>query len=166
MRTTLPAALLCAACACQADADPPPAAAAADLCKVPDMLIIRANTGGAPLPLLKGDPAQPRMACSVPWATLSPDNRALPVVGCFAGKLLQLPNDSACGHGTGRLWVERRWVVINIDNKTPANTLATCEEVETSVNAATREFRPECNKPDAQHKTAAPAPPDAAPTAR
>jgi hypothetical protein len=140
------------------------------VCKVPDNVITGANTHGGALPLLRGDPAHPKMACMASWSALSPDGRPLPVQGCFQGKLLQLPNDSVCGAHTGPLWVERRWVVTRADKPPVADAKANCQELDTSTVAATRDFRPEClAEKSAAHpknagaaKASAPVPPDAA----
>jgi hypothetical protein len=144
MNMCLPSALILMVAAGMARADPPAQPPPADLCKVPNNTIVAANTRGRPLPLLKGDPAHPQLACQVPWSKLSPDDRPLPVAGCFAGKLLQIPNDSACGPDTGRLWVEHRWVVTQADSVPTARSQAVCQHLNTSTNAATREFHPEC----------------------
>jgi hypothetical protein len=157
MTTKLVPAVLCLASAWPAFADPPAASAPADLCSVPDNAILRPNTEGRPFPVLKGDPAHPKVACLVKWQTLSPDNHALAVRGCFDGKLLELPNDSACGRGTGPLWVERRWVVTRADKPPPANALASCQSIDTSTNAATRDFHPECQAPKADTPAGSPA---------
>jgi hypothetical protein len=170
MRTRLAAFVVCTAAASWASADSPVATPAGDVCKVPDNVITGANTHGGALPLFRGDPAHPKMACMVSWSVLSPDGRPLPVQGCFEGKLLQLPNDSACGGHTGPLWVERRWVVTRADKPPVADAKASCQELDTSTVAATRDFRPEClaEKAAAQPKNAgaaratAPVPPDTA----
>jgi hypothetical protein len=170
MKTSLAAFIVCAAGACCASADPPVAPPAADGCKVPDNVITGPNTHGGALPLFHGDPAHPKMACMVSWSVLSPDARPLPVQGCFEDKLLRLPNDSACGGHTGPLWVERRWVVTRADKPPVADAKASCQELDTSTVAATRDFRPECvagkaaahPKDAAAAKTSAPVPPDTA----
>ena len=87
-----------------------------DACQSPNNHILGPRSGDRPLPLLAGDAAHGfHPACAVPWATLSPTNQPLPVVGCFRGSLLQLDNDAACGHGTGRLWVSSRWVLTSAE---------------------------------------------------
>jgi hypothetical protein len=164
MKTRLLAALTCAAIPCGLPADQPSAPHQYDICQARDNQITGANTAGQPLPLLKGDPAHPKQACSVPWASLSPDNHPLPVVGCFAGRLLQLPNDAACGRDTGRLWVDRRWVRTSADKLHTAGGPTTCEELDTNTSAATREYRPDCGpqKPIPQPKSGASQPSPAA----
>jgi hypothetical protein len=157
MKTRILAALTCAAIPCGLPADQPSAPREYGICQALDNQITGANTHGQPLPLLKGDPAHPKQACSVPWASLSPDNHPLPVVGCFAGRLLQLPNDAACGHDTGRLWVDRRWVRTSADKLYTASGPTTCEELYINPSAATRDYRPDCKlqKPMPQPKSAA-----------
>jgi hypothetical protein len=171
MRTSLAAFIVCTAGACCAWADPPVAPPAGDVCKVSDNVITGANTHGGALPLYHGDPAHPKIACVVSWSALSPDGRPLSVQGCFEGKLLQLPNDSACGGHTGPLWVERRWVVTRADKPPVADAKASCQQLDTSTVAATRDFRPEClAEKSADHpktsgaaKTSAPLPDAASP---
>jgi hypothetical protein len=149
-----PLLLLLGAALAQAVAAGPPAASG-DICRVANNQFTGAHTRGRPLPLLQGDPQHPRAACVVPWSTLSPDGHALPVAGCFEGRLLQLPNDSACGRGTGPLWVNRRWVLTRADTPAPKDALALCEHLDTTTSAATRAF---CiTQPDAPVKAAAPA---------
>lgn len=83
-------------------------------------------------------------ACSVPWTTLSPKNDAIPVEACFRGSLLQLPNDSACGAGTGKLWVGTRWVVTSADLAQEKQHAAICQKLETGSWAGTRALTFEC----------------------
>jgi hypothetical protein len=144
MRTSFAATLIVLAGLGAVRADPPVQTETADLCKVPNNMIVGTNTRGRPVPLLKGDPSHPQLACQVPWSKLSPDNRPLPVAGCFAGRLLQLANDSACGADTGRLWVEHRWVLTRADSPAAARPQAVCQQLDTSTVAATRDFHPEC----------------------
>src|SRR5262249_42914778 len=135
------------------------------ICSVLHNQVIGPNANVSTLPLLKGDPAHPRRACSVPWTVLIPNNRALPIVGCYKGRLLQVQNNTACGSDTGFLWVERIWVVTSAD-KTQALTLnrhATCEVLDTTTPAATREYHPECapqkSTPQPKSNAAAPSSP-------
>jgi len=149
MKIRLLAALVCAASAYPGAADQPTAAAENDICAVLNNQVIGPNVNVSRLPLLKGDPAHPKRACSVPWSVLSPKNQALPIVGCYKGRLLQVQNNAACGSDTGFLWVERIWVITSAD-KTHESTLgsrATCEVLDTTTAAATRDYHPECAPP-------------------
>jgi hypothetical protein len=83
-------------------------------------------------------------ACSVPWSTISPKNEAVPVAACFKGSLLQIPNDSACGNGTGKLWVGARWVVTSADLAQVQQHAAICQKLETGAWAGTRALTYEC----------------------
>jgi hypothetical protein len=154
MTTKLAIATLCTLVSGAARGGPPTAPPAADLCKVPNNQITGPNTHGHALPLLRGDPAHPKVACLASWEVLSPDNRPLPVQACFEGKLLQLPSSSVCGHDKAPLWVERRWVVTSADKTVVlASAKTSCQELDTSTVAATRDFHPECTA----SKTSAPA---------
>jgi hypothetical protein len=151
MKDRLAAALLAALSALSAlgvRADEPPQATRSDeaCLKVADNLILGPRTEDRPLPLLSGDPVRGfRPACSVPWSTLSPKNRPLAILGCFArGSLLRMPNDTACGRSTGPLWVDRRWVVISRDLTRKDKPAATCRKLESNALAASRDFDPEC----------------------
>jgi hypothetical protein len=139
-------ALLTAATPVGVPADGPAPPPAHDACQVPDNRIIGPRTLNRPLPLLAGDPAGGfHPACAVPWKTLSPDNQPLKVLACYRGNLLQVANDSACGAGTGALWVSLRWVVTSGESR-PAQTgtATTCQQLETGTYAATRDFQPDC----------------------
>src|SRR5260221_11530775 len=84
-------------------AEPAPAA---DLCATLNNRILGPRSDNRPIPLLRETPSHGfAPACSVPWSVLNPTNDPLPVEACFRGSLLQLRNDSACGKGTGKLWV-------------------------------------------------------------
>src|SRR5258708_4525897 len=120
MKRWLLFALLGAAPALGIGADEPVKAGRIDACLVLDNRILGPRSADRPLPLLAGDPARGfRPACAVPWSTLSPDNHALPVVGCYRDSLLQIANDAACGRGTGQLWVNTRWVVTSAERRHP-----------------------------------------------
>jgi hypothetical protein len=158
-----------------APADPPAtAAAASNGCLVPDNLIVAPRTRNRPLPLLSRDASGNfHPACSVPWATLSPKDQPLPIVGCFQESLLQVPNDAACGQSTGRLWVSSRWVITSKDLSHQQKQVAACEQLQTGALAATRDFNIDCvprandEKPDSGVQAASPAatPPPAPATA-
>lgn len=150
--------------------DQPTPVSAPGTCQIPDNRIVGPRTQNRPLPLLAGDAAHGfHLACTVAWSSLSPDNQSLPVVGCFRGSLLQLDNDAACGRGTGRLWVSSRWVVTSADlQRTQGRAAATCQLLDNSAVAATRDWLPGCvpEKKDLQPQTAPPAaaaPADSAP---
>jgi hypothetical protein len=107
--------------------------------------ILGPRTENRPLPLMKGDPEHGfTPACSVPWGVLSPKNDALPVDGCFRDSLLQLSTDSACGAGTGKLWISSRWVVTSDDLAKGTERAAVCQQLETGAWAGTRAFSFEC----------------------
>ena len=164
MKTRLLAALVCASTAYAVSADQPVTPAENDICSVLNNQVIGPNVNVSTLPLLKGDPAHPKRACSVSWTVLSPKNQPLPIVGCYKGRLLRVQNDTACGSDTGFLWVERMWVLTSAD-KTHAltsNQPATCQVLDTTTTAATRDYHPECapQKSTPQPKSKdAPAPP-------
>src|SRR5579862_1203887 len=87
-----------------------------DLCQALNNRIVRPRSAERLLPLLAGDPARGlHAACAVRWSALSPAGKPLEVVGCYQGSLLQIDNDSACGPGTGRLWVNSRWVLTSAE---------------------------------------------------
>jgi hypothetical protein len=131
-----------------------------DACQVPDNRILGPRTLNRPLPLLAGDPTGGfHPACAVPWARLSPKNQPLAVVGCYRGNLLQVANDSACGRGTGPLWVSLRWVVTSGEARQAQTRTTACQQLETGTYAATRDFQPDCVP-----QSAAPAQPARAPT--
>jgi hypothetical protein len=114
-------------------------------CQRPDNRVLGPRTSDRPLPLLSGDAARGfHPACTVAWRTLSPRNEALPVTACFRGSLLQIPNDSACGSGTGPLWVSSRWVMTSAELDRPAARAATCQQLDTGAWAGTRAFDFDC----------------------
>ena len=115
------------------------------LCLVPNNRVLGPRAESRPLPLLRGDPEHGFVpACSAPWSAISPNNQPLPVEGCFKGSLLRLPNDSACGPGTGKLWVGARWVVTTADLAKTQERVAVCQQLETGAWAGTRAFSIEC----------------------
>ena len=129
--------------------DPPPAPAD-DACLMLNNRILGPRTESRPLPLMRGDATHGfTPACSVPWSTLSPKNEPLAVEACFRGSLLQVANDSACGAGSGRLWVGTRWVITSADLAKNAEHAAVCQQLETGAWAGTRAFSFEC-KPRAR----------------
>jgi hypothetical protein len=145
MRSWLLAAVgIVSAGAVRAD-EPAPLATGSEACPA-DNAILRPRTPDRPLPLLSGDPAHGfHPACTVRWSTLNPTDRSLPITGCFQASLVRIDNDSACGRNTGPLWVNTRWVVMRRNlAPPPEKPLATCEQLETSALAASREFKPEC----------------------
>jgi hypothetical protein len=116
-----------------------------------------------PLPLSAGSAARGfRPACSVSWSVLSPNNQPLKIVDCFNRSLLQVANNAACGADTGPLWVNARWVVTTADKQHPASRTATCQQLETSALAATRELALDCVPKKRTPAAAAPASPAAA----
>jgi hypothetical protein len=122
-----------------------PTQARSDVCQVRDNHILGPRTAGRPLPLYTRDPTGGiHSACSVPWSALSPKNEALPVLDCFRGSLLQVANDTACGSGIGPLWVSARWVVTSGEEPPPPNPVATCQQLETSAYAVSRDYKPDC----------------------
>jgi len=143
MKTWRVLLLACAGvCTRGASADEPVGASPGQsACQIPDNRITGPRMKERPLPLLSGDAAHGfRPACSVPWTTLSPHNDPLPVVGCYQDNLLQVANDAACGHATGRLWVSIRWVLTSGEKQRAPATAATCQRLETGTYAATRDF--------------------------
>jgi len=162
MKTRLLAAVVLTSAAYTGSADQPTTPAKSDICSVLNNQVIGPNVNVSNLPLLKGDPAHPRRACSVPWSVLSPKNEPLPIVGCYNGRLLRVQNDSACGSDTGFLWVERAWVITSADKTRTltSNRSATCQALDTTTTAATRDFHPECipQKSMPQPKSSAAAP--------
>jgi hypothetical protein len=145
MKTRLFAVLVCAWTAHGGLAAQPISPAAGDICSVLNNQVIGPNADVSTLPLLKGDPAHPKRACSVPWTVLSPNNQPLPIVGCYKGRLLRVQNNTACGGDTGFLWVARMWVVTSSDKTQPltSNQRASCQVLDTTTTAATRDY-PEC----------------------
>src|SRR5579862_5206479 len=146
MKTHLLAALVCVSNTSAGLAAQPTTPAERGICSVLNNQILGPNANVSTLPLLKGDPASPKRACSVPWAVLSPNNQPLPIVGCYKGQLLRMQNNTACGSDTGYLWVARMWVVTSSD-KTQSLTSqhrATCQALDTTTTAATRDYHPEC----------------------
>ena len=126
--------------------DPPAPAGAPGICQRADNRIVGPRTRNRPVPLLAGDAAHGfHPACTVSWSSVSPNNQSLPVMGCFQNSLLQLDNDSACGRGTGRLWVSSRWVLTSADlQREQSHLAATCQRLDNSAVAATRDFLPDC----------------------
>ena len=152
---TLAACAASAVCAAE-----PPQADARDGCLMLNNRVLGPRSGDRPLPLLSGDPTHGlHPACTVPWSALSPHNQALPVTECFQGSLLQVANDSACGSGTGPLWVDSRWVVTSAELQKPQARAATCEQLETGTWAGTRAYSFDCvpQKKELQPETAPPA---------
>lgn len=152
MTRWLPAFLLGLAATSGARADEPAAAPSATACPVPHEEITGPRAGERPLPLLSGDPVHGfRTACSVPWSRLSPSQQPLPVLACFRGSLLQLPDVAVCPGVSGPLWVGSRWVktneptgpVVRADQSHSAAP-ATCEQLQTGAYAATRDYRYTC----------------------
>ncbi len=125
-------------------AEPAPADKPA-VCPLLGQRILGPRSEERPLPLSTGSAARGfRPACSVSWSTLSPNNQPLKIVDCFNGSLLQVANNTACGANTGPLWVSSRWVVTTADKQQPASRAATCQQLETSALAATRELALDC----------------------
>jgi hypothetical protein len=146
MKPRLLAALVCASATYVGMADQPTAPVETGICSALHNRVLGPKPNVSTLPLLKGDPAHPKRACSVPWSVLSANNQPLPIVGCYMGRLLQVQNKTACGSDTDFLWVERTWVVTSAD-KTQAQTsnrLANCQALDTTSTAATRDYHPEC----------------------
>jgi hypothetical protein len=129
-----------------ASGDEPARPAKLQLCAVLDNRIVGPRSADRPLPLLQGDPAHGglRAACTVAWSTLSPDNHALAVTGCYHDSVLQIANDAACGRATGPLWVSSRWVVTSAELQHAAVESAHCQKMETAAYAGTRDFPPTC----------------------
>ena len=148
-----------------------PAAPKDDGCLMLNNRILGPRTENRPLPLLRGDPEHGfTPACSATWNTLSPNNQPLSVEACFRGSLLQVPNDSACGPKTGKLWIGTRWVITSVDLAQGTEHAAVCQQLETGAWAGTRAFSFEC-KPKTRelsdgrsgHKPEASTPPPAEP---
>jgi hypothetical protein len=128
-----------------ATAQPASSSAASDSCLKIDNRVLGPRTSDRPLPLLSGDAAHGfHPACTVSWRALSPRNEALPVTDCFRGSLLQIPNDSACGTGTGPLWVSSRWVMTSAELAKPAARAAACQQLDTGSWAGTRAYDFDC----------------------
>jgi len=128
-----------------AAADERPQPPAADACLRLDNRVLGPRTSDRPLPLLSGDAAHGfHPACTVSWRALSPRNEPLPVTDCFHGSLLQIANDSACGSGTGPLWVSSRWVMTSAELSKPAVHAAACQQLDTGAWAGTRAFDFDC----------------------
>jgi hypothetical protein len=160
MRAWVLLTLGCTLAAAQLRAAEPPRAHAGDGCLMLNNRVLGPRKGDRPLPLLSGDPTHGlHPACTVPWSALSPHNQALPVTDCFRRSLLKVANDSACGSGTGPLWVDARWVVTSADLRKPLIHAATCEQLETGTWAGTRAFSFDCvpRKKALHPETASPA---------
>lgn len=149
----------------------PQAAQMDDGCLMLNIRILGPRTESRPLPLLQGDAEHGfTPACSAKWSAISPTNQPLPVEACYHGSLLQIPDDSACGPGTGKLWIGRRWVVTSADLEQGSEHAAVCQQLETGAWAGTRAFSFEC-KPRSRELTGEktdddvtpPAPPDLQP---
>ena len=145
MKRLVMTALLLAALAPRPGAAAEPAAAGADPCALLNNRILGPRSDNRPIPLMRETATHGfTPACSVPWSVISPKNEALPVEACFHGSLLQLPNDSACGAGTGKLWVGTRWVVTSADLASDKQHAAICQKLETGTWAGTRALTTEC----------------------
>jgi hypothetical protein len=159
MKTWLLVALASATVAAGVPADEPAPADKPAVCPMLNQRILGPRSDERPLPLLAGSAARGfRPACSVLWGTLSPNNQPLKIVDCFRGSLLQVANDAACGPDTGPLWVSARWVITTADKQQPASRTATCQQLETSALAATRELALDCvpkKRPPAEAATPA-----------
>jgi hypothetical protein len=119
-----------------------------DACQRPDNRVLGPRTINRPLPLVSGDAAHGfHPACTVSWRALSPHNEALPVTNCFRGSLLQIANDTACGSGTGPLWVSSRWVMTSAELEKPAARAATCQQLDTGAGAGPRAVDFDCVPP-------------------
>jgi hypothetical protein len=122
-----------------------PSASPGDACLMLNNRILGPRTQNRPLPLMRGDSEHGfTPACSVTWSAISPKNEPIPVEDCFRGSLLQLPNDSACGVGTGRLWIGARWVMTTADLLRTKERTAVCQQLETGAWAGTRAFSFDC----------------------
>ena|ERR1700683_556193 len=161
MKTAVRVSLLCALAPGFLAADEPPAKPLEhDLCQTPDNQVMGPRSDDRPLPLLAGDAEHGfHPACAVSWATLSPMGRPLQVLACFRGSLLQLANDTACGTATGHLWVSSRWVHTSADAQLTERDAATCQHLDTSALAATRDYPIKCvpQKKDQQPQPPKPA---------
>ncbi len=160
MKRWLLIALASAAASSGVAGDEPAAGNKPAVCPMLNQRILGPHSEQRLLPLSAGSAARGfRPACAVRWSTLSPNNQPLKIVGCFGTSLLQVANDTACGPDTGPLWVDRRWVVITVDTQQPASRAATCQQLETSAVAATRELALDCvpkkrTPPDADSRAA------------
>jgi hypothetical protein len=165
-RTLLYAALIAGASQASSG-DEPARPAKLQLCAVLENRIVGPRSGDRPLPLLQGDPVHGglRAACTVPWNTLSPDNQALPVTGCYQDSVLQIANAAACGRGTGPLWVSSRWVVTSAELQHARVEAAHCQKMETTAYAGTRDFPPSCLPENPQHEAGHDASPASRPSA-
>jgi hypothetical protein len=131
---------------CVLSADPP-TTPGRDACAVAHDRILGPKSKDRSLPLLSGDEAHGfRPACSVPWNVLSPRGEPVPIVACFRGNLLQIDNETACGAGTGRLWVSVRWVVTRAPPPDSGNGVV-CQQLDTAAYAGSRGLTPPCTPP-------------------
>jgi len=169
MKRRLFVALTCLLTSPGVPADEPAAVDKPAVCLMLNQRILGPRSGDRPLPLLAGSPARGfRPACSAPWSALSPNNQPLKIVDCFRGSLLQVANEAACGRDTGPLWVSTRWVVTTADKQRTQTRAASCQQLETSALAATRDFGLGCVPqkkelpPKAEATQHAPAPASAA----
>ena len=145
MNRRVVAAWLLAAMLPQPNLAAEPPAAVADPCSTLNNRILGPRSDNRPIPLMRETATHGfTPACSVPWSVISPKNDALPVEACFKGSLLQLANDSACGAGTGKLWVGTRWVVTSADLAQEKQHAAICQKLETGTWAGTRALTTEC----------------------
>jgi hypothetical protein len=144
VKAMLPALAILSAAA-PSQAAEPPAALPAEACLMLNNRVLGPRTESRPLPLLRGDAEHGfTTACSATWNAINPKNEPLPVEACFRGSLLQLPNDSACGAGTGKLWIGARWVITSADLAQGKVRAAVCQQLETGAWAGTRAFSLEC----------------------
>ena len=163
MKRWLLIAIASAATSAGVPADEPAPAGKPAVCPLLGQRILGPRSEQRPLPLSAGSAARGfRPACAVSWSVLSPNNQPLNIVDCFNGSLLQVANSTACGSNTGPLWVSSRWVVTTADKQQPASRAATCQQLETSALAATRELALGCVPKKRPPAAAAPATPAAA----
>jgi hypothetical protein len=163
MKRWLLMALASAATSPGLPADEPAHADKPAVCLMLNQRILGPRSDDRPLPLSAGSAARGfRPACSVPWSALSPNNQPLKIVDCFGHSLLQIGNAAACGPDTGPLWVSSRWVVTTADKQQPASRTVTCQQLETSALAATRDLALDCVPKKPAPTAAAPMTPAAA----
>jgi hypothetical protein len=144
MKRWLVLTLLCTVAAPVPRADEP-APAKGEACLMLNNRVLGPRSADRPLPLSLRDPSGFRPACAVPWSALSPRNQPLPVLDCCCqNSMLQVANDSACGRGTGPLWVDSRWVVTSAELQRPEAHAATCQQLDTGAWAGTRAYDFDC----------------------
>lgn len=121
-----------------------PAVKYPDGCRTLHDQVLAPKLSDRALPLLTGGVIKGfRPACTLRWSALSPKNEPIAVKACVGDDLVQLENDTACGAGTGRLWVSRRWVVTQSDlahRTNPSTGKILCQQLETASSAVTRGF--------------------------